>query len=162
MPADEHFLRKEERNLGKRKISIGYTVAFLGLFMILFLVACSKKEVKPVSQESKLAQEAFQLAEKLKNAYVKNDRDTLQEICTSDAYRELIGVIKKFDRADLTFTPTWVEIKDSSVYLSISWKGVWSVGSKNREERGLAIFVLEGKPLKLAGVQRDNPFRQPE
>jgi hypothetical protein len=144
------------------RTAIKILTALIGIVMAMILLSCGKKEVKPVSQESKLAQEAFQFSEKLRNAYVKNDRETLQEICTSDGYRELIGVMKKFDRVDLTFTPTWVEIKDSSVYLSISWKGVWSVGSKNREERGLAIFVLEGKPLKLAGVQRDNPFRQPE
>ena len=139
-------------------------VAFIALFIAMFfLVACGgKKDVKPVSQESKLAQEAFQLAETLKNAYVKNDRGTLEESSTNDGYRELIGAMKKFDKAELTFTSTWVEIKDSSVYLSVSWKGVWTVGIKSREERGLAIFVLEGSPLKLARVQRDNPFRQPE
>ena len=145
-----------------RKISLTNSVALIGLFIMLFLVACGKKEVKPVSQESKLAQEAFQLAETLKNAYVKNDRGTLEESSTKDGYRELIGVMKKFDKVELTFTATWVEIKDSSVYLSVSWKGVWTVGTKSREERGLAIFVLEGSPLKLARVQRDNPFRQPE
>ena len=146
-----------------KKISLTNSVAFIGLFIaMLFLVSCGKKEVKPVSQESKLAQEAFQLAETLRQAYVKNNRSTLEDNSTSDGYRELIGVMKKFDNAELTFTSTWVEIKDSSVYLSVSWKGVWTVGTKSREERGLAIFVLEGSPLKLAKVQRDNPFRQPE
>ena len=144
------------------KTTMRTLTALIGLFIMLFLVACGKKEVKPVSQESKLAQEAFQLAETLKNAYVKNDRGTLEESSTNDGYRELIGVMKKFDKAELTFTSTWVEIKDSSVYLSVSWKGVWTVGTKSREERGLAIFVFEGTPLKLARVQRDNPFRQPE
>jgi hypothetical protein len=33
---------------------------------------------------------------------------------------------------------------------------------QNTEERGMAVFVFEGKPLKLAQVQRANPFRQPE
>jgi hypothetical protein len=160
--SDEHCLRREERNLEIRKISLRNSIAVLGLFIMFFLVACGKKEVKPVSQESKLAQEAFQLAETLKLAYIKNDRETLQDNCTNDGYRELIGAIKKFDRAELTFTPTWVEIKDSSVYLSVSWKGVWLEGSKSREERGLGIFVLVGSPLKLGAVQRDNPFRQPE
>ena len=145
------------------KTAIRTLTAFVGLFIfLLFLVSCGKKEVKPVSQESKLAQEAFQVAETLRQAYVKNNRSTLEDNSTKDGYRELIGVMKKFDKADLTFTATWVEIKDSSVYLSISWKGVWAVGSKSREERGLGIFVLEGNPLKLATVQRDNPFRQPE
>jgi hypothetical protein len=144
------------------KTTMRTLTALISLFMAMLMISCGKKEVKPVSQESKLAQEAFQLAETLKNAYVKNDRGTLEESSTKDGYRELIGVMKKFDKVELTFTATWVEIKDSSVYLSVSWKGVWTVGTKSSEERGLAIFVLEGSPLKLARVQRDNPFRQPE
>jgi len=147
--------------LQTRKISLINFVVLIGLFIML-LMSCGKKEVKPVSQESKLAQEAFQVAETLKQAYIKNNRSTLENNSTNDGYRELIGVMKKFDKVELTFTSTWVEIKDSSVYLSVSWKGVWTVGTKSSEERGLAIFVLEGSPLKLARVQRDNPFRQPE
>jgi hypothetical protein len=144
------------------KTTMRTLTALISLFMAMLLLSCGKKEVKPVSQESKLAQEAFQLADTLRQAYVKNNRSTLEESSTSDGYRELIGVMKKFDKAELTFTSTWVEIKDSSVYLSVSWKGVWTVGTKSTEERGLAIFVFEGTPLKLARVQRDNPFRQPE
>jgi hypothetical protein len=144
------------------KISIQILTVFVGLFIATLLISCGKKDVKPVSQESKLAQEAFELAETLKNAYMKKDRETFVDNCTNDGYRELIGGMKQFDKADLTFTPTWVEIKDSSVYLSVSWKGIWTIGTKSREERGLGVFVLEGKPLKLARVQRENPFRQPE
>lgn len=136
---------------------------FVGLFIAMVLFSCGgKKEVKPVSQESKLAQEAFKLAETLRTAYQKKDRETLQDNCTSDGYREIISVMKRFDSAELAFTPTWVEIRDSSVYLTVSWKGVWTFGAKSREDRGVAVFVLDGKPLKLAAVQRDNPFRQPE
>jgi len=144
------------------KTAIRTFIALIGLLMAMLLLSCGKKDVKPVSQESKLAQEAFQVAETLRQAYVKNNRSTLEDNSTKDGYRELIGVMKKFDKVELSFTSTWVEIKDSSVYLSVSWKGVWTVGSKSREERGLGIFVLEGNPLKLATVQRDNPFRQPE
>ena len=144
------------------KTVIKKLTAFVGLFLVLLMISCGKKEVKPVSPESKLAQEAFQLTETLRQAYIKNNRSTLEDNSTNDGYREVIGAMKKFDKAELTFTSTWVEIKDSSVYLSVSWKGVWTVGAKSREERGLAILVLEGTPLKLARVQRDNPFRQPE
>jgi hypothetical protein len=144
------------------KIAIEILTVFIGIFFATLLMSCGKKEVKPVSQESKLAQEAFELAETLKNAYMKKDRETFADNCTNDGYRELIGVIKQFDKAELTFTPTWVEIKDSSVYLSVSWKGIWTIGTKSREERGLGVFVLEGKPLKLARIQRENPFRQPD
>ena len=136
--------------------------AFLLVIASLLLASCGKKEVKPVSQEAKLAQEAFALAETLKNAYLRNNLGSLEENSTKEGYRELIRAIKAFDSAELTFTPTWVEIGDSVVYLTVSWKGIWTVRGKSTEERGLAIFVLEGRPLKLAQVQRSNPFRQPE
>jgi len=134
------------------------------LFIVLMLVSfsCGGKDVKKASEESRLAQEAFRLAETLKDAYEQNDRSTLEENSTKEGYRELIGAIKKFDRADLAFTPTWLEIKDPAVFLTISWKGTWTVKGKATEERGLAIFVLEGKPLQLARIQRENPFKQPE
>ena len=138
----------------------GYALGIL--FVVLLLVSCSKKEVKPVSQESKLAKEAFRLAETLKEAYINKDKAALEEHSTAEGYQELIGAIRYFDTADITFTPIWVDIKDSTVSLTISWKGTWTVGGKATEERGLAIFVLEGQPLKLASVQRDNPFSQPE
>lgn len=133
-----------------------------GLLAVFFLSACGKKEVKPVSQESKLAQEAFELAETVKNAYLADDGTKLEKLCTDDGYRQLFSGRKKFDKAEITFTPTWVEIKDSLVHLSVSWKGTWTVENKSREDRGLGIFIFEGSPLKLAGVQRDNPFRLPE
>lgn len=143
------------------RLAASYIV--LLMFVPLLLESCGgKKEVKPVSAETKLAQEAFALSEALKTAYVENNRSALERSSTKDAYRELIGVVKAFDRAELTFTPTWVEIRDSSVYLTISWKGTWLVKGKTTEERGQAIFVFEGKPLKLAQIQRANPFKQPE
>jgi hypothetical protein len=146
-----------------QKITLLTTTAFLCLIISgLFLTACGKKEVKPVSQESQLTQEAFKLAETLKIAYLNNDRSTLERNATTNGYKELVSGIKGFEKAELSLTPTWVEVQDSTVNLTISWKGTWVVKGKTTEERGLAIFTLEGKPLKLAQIQRSNPFRQPE
>ncbi len=137
-------------------------MSFVVGLLILLLTSCGKKEVKPVSPESNLAQEAIVLAETIRDAYVKNDRGTLEKHSTKDGYRELIGAIKNFDSVELTLTPTWVEIENSVVSLHVSWKGTWAVGGKRTEGRGIAVFVLEGRPLRLAQVQRENPFRQPE
>ena len=127
------------------------------------VTACGgDKEEKKVSAESLLAMEAFHLAETLRTGYLKNNRKVLENNSTQEAYRDLIGAIKQFDRAELSFTPTWVDISDSAVQLTISWKGTWTVHNKTQEERGSALFVLEGTPLKLVQVQRENPFRQPE
>ncbi len=125
-------------------------------------MSCGKDEVKKVSVESQIAQDAFRLVEVLKNAYVENDRVTLEKNSTKDGFRELIGALKSFDSAELVFTPKWVEIEDSTVYLHIAWNGTWRAKDKRTEERGVALFVLEERPLKLAKVLRQNPFRQPE
>jgi hypothetical protein len=132
-------------------------------FILIFLLAsCGKHEVKPVSEESKIAQEAFKLAEVIKNAYVKNDRLTIERNATKEGYQELIGAMKSFDDAELFLTPRKVDIEDSTVYLNLTWNGTWTVGGKKTEDRGMAIFVMEGRPLKLSRVLRANPFIQPE
>lgn len=138
------------------------TLTLISALFFSLLTSCGKGEVKKVSQESKIAQEAFGLAETIKNAYIKDDRETLERSSTKDGYRELIGAIKSFDSAELTFTPTWIEIEDSLVYLNVSWMGTWAVRGRITEDRGMAVFVFEGRPLKLAQIQRSNPFRQPE
>ncbi len=130
--------------------------------LVIFLISCGKKEVKEVSEESQIAQEAFQLAETIKNAYLKNDRKALEKNSTQNGYRDIIGAIKNFESAELEFIPTWVEIDGSVVKLTIAWKGTWIVRDLRKDDRGIAVFVLEGQPLKLAQVLRTNPFRQPE
>jgi hypothetical protein len=133
------------------------------LSMLLFvLVSCGKKDVKEVSEESRIAQEAMQLAETIKQAYLDDDRKTLEKNTTHDGYRELIGEIKSFESAELEFTPTWVEIDDTVVKLTVSWKGTWVASDVTKEDRGIGVFVMEGQPLKVAKVLRASPFRQPE
>jgi hypothetical protein len=145
-----------------KKIKI-YLCVLAAIMTAFLLTSCSgDKEVKKVSEESKIAQEAFNLADTIKNAYIRNDRETLEKVSTKDGYRDIIGVRKNFDSAELTFTPTWVDIQDSVVNLTVSWKGTWTVKDKVTEERGIAVFVFEEKPLLLARIQRANPFRQPE
>ena len=158
-----YFTAPYSKGVLRQSILPSFRILFLLTVSFLFLLpACGGKEVKKVSPESLLAQEAFELAETLKSAYVGKDRARLEVHSTESGYRELIGSMKSFDSAELSFTPTWVEIQDSTVHLTVSWKGTWSMKGKSAEERGMAVFVFEGKPLKLAQVQRANPFRQPE
>lgn len=152
------------KRTSRRSIHPFFRIPLLLAVSLLFLLtACGgDKEAKKISPESLLAREAFELAETLKSAYVEKDRARLEVHSTVSGYRELIGSMKSFDSAELSVTPTWVEIQDSTVHLTVSWKGMWSVKGKTTEERGLAVFVFEGTPLKLSQVQRANPFRQPE
>jgi hypothetical protein len=144
----------------KQEILIFKSIVFS--MLLVFFISCGKKEVKEVSEESLMAQEAFQLAETIKQAYLDNDRKALERNATQDGYRELVGEIKSFDSAELEFVPTWVEIDDTVVKLTVSWKGTWIVSDFTKEDRGIVVFVMEGQPLKVAQVLRASPFRQPE
>lgn len=136
----------------------------MSVFVVLFILsACGgKKEVKQVSMESKVAQEAISVMESIKGLYIKKDLPPIAERATQEAYKDIIDSIKHFDSVELTFTPRYVEIDQSKVYLNIAWKGTWSVGGESFRERGMAVFLLEGKPLRLSRILRGNPFKYPE
>lgn len=132
-------------------------------FIILaFVVSCGKKEVKKVSDDSKLATEAFALAETIKDAYVKRDMDTLARNTTKEGLRTISGSMKVFDSAVVTFNPVWVEIDGDVINVNISWTGTWQKSGKTTEERGMAVFVMKGRPLKVDNVLRATPFKYPE
>ncbi|HAK89251.1 MAG TPA: hypothetical protein DHV16_06560 [Nitrospiraceae bacterium] len=128
----------------------------------LFIAACGKKEVKKVSEDSRVATEAFALAETIRAAYANRDMSAIEKNSTREGARAIIGGMKAFDSVNLTFNPAWVEIDGDTVNLNVSWKGIWKIGGKTIEERGMAVFVLKGSPLKTDNVLRANPFRYPQ
>jgi hypothetical protein len=134
----------------------------LGLILLVFVIACGKKEVKKTSMDSMLSTEAFAVAENLRQAYLKNDRDLLEQNTTKLGYVSIANSRKNFDSAELTFTPVLVELYGDSVHLYTSWNGVWKRGEETFEDRGLAVFVLKEKPLKLDEILRASPFNKPE
>ncbi len=139
------------------------SIAICTLCAALLLASCGgKKEVKQESQESKIAQEAFSVAEALRSAYAKKEFAAIADWSTKDGYKEVIDSIKYFDSVELDFTPRWVEINKSKVYLNVAWKGTWVVGKDTVRERGMAVFLLEETPLKLSKVVMGSPFKYPE
>ncbi|MHB8881540.1 MAG: hypothetical protein ACYC69_08560 [Thermodesulfovibrionales bacterium] len=133
------------------------------LIAVFMLVSCGgKKEVKQASPESVASAEAFALAETIREAFVKNDRVTVQKHSTADGYRDITASKKGFDQIELAFTPRWVEISGSQLNLNVSWKSAWTNAGKKVEDRGMAVFVMEGKPLKVSKILRANPFIYPE
>jgi len=135
-------------------------VILFGLFLILS--ACGKKaEVRP-SPEAVRAKEAFQLAEKLRTAYLIRDRSRFEALTTRKGYLKIIGSIREFDSATLEFTPRWVDMEGTRVILYINWKGTWKKAGKSYSDEGLSTFVLEGSPLRLDDILRANPFSRPE
>lgn len=138
---------------------------FLGICVVLLLLLTScggKKEVKKESEESKIAKEAFAVTEIIKNAYTKKDIGAIEKNATKEGLMIITRDIKKFDSVEFTFKPIWVDIESDKVLLNISWQGKWQKGSNNIDERGMAIFVLKDKPLRVDNILRTNPFNFPE
>jgi hypothetical protein len=132
------------------------------LCCILFvLVACGKKEIKPVSQESKTALAAFALADTIRHDFVGKDLSAIRQNSTDKGYEDITSGNAAFDSLELTFTPRWVEIENQKVLVNISWTGSWVTGGKKKEDSGMAVFVMEGNPLKVSAIMRDNPFVSP-
>jgi len=132
------------------------TVLFL--LIAVLLISCGKKEVKQTSQESMTSVEAFGLVQTLKNAFIARDLAALQKNSTEDGYKDITANRKPFDSVELNFTPRWVEIEGIKTTLNVSWKSKWTASGKSAEDRGMAVFVLEGRPLKLAKIMMANPF----
>lgn len=129
---------------------------------VLMVVACGKKEVKKQSEDSKTASEAVSVVESLREAYVAANPRQVEAYTTKEGYRTIISNLKRFDSAELEFSPAWVEIDGSQVSVNVSWKGKWRRGERTFEERGMAVFVLTGRPLKVDNVLRASPFVYPD
>jgi hypothetical protein len=153
---------KAQSASGGAKLTNSVILIFAFCILILFAASCGKKEVKKVSEDSKMATEAFAIVETLKEAYVKKDYGTIEKNTTKEGFRAIKTAMKSFDAAELTFNPVLMEINDEVVRLNVSWKGIWQEKGKTTEERGMAVFVLKGRPLKVDNILRANPFRYPE
>ncbi|NOX21355.1 MAG: hypothetical protein GXO99_08925 [Nitrospirae bacterium] len=135
---------------------------FLLFIATLFLFSCSSEKKKPVPEEARLAQEAFRIAEKVKDAYLVKNNSLIQRLTTRNGYLRIISSVKDFDVAILSFTPKWVDIEGNELYLYIDWTGTWQVGTKSYTEKGLAAFKFRLNPLKLDDILRNNPFSFPK
>jgi hypothetical protein len=135
------------------------------LLIVIIALAAScggKKEAKKVSPDSELALEAFSVVETIRDAYVRKDHKSIERSTTREGYRSVMSAVKPFDHAELDCNPAWVEIEGSEVRVNVSWKGKWHKAGKMTDERGMAVFVMRGKPLKLDAILRANPFAYPE
>ena len=133
-------------------------IVLLLLASLLLLSCGGKKEVKQVTQESKAATEAFGVAETIRNAFVKKDSATIQRNATEAGFKDITAGRQVFDSVDITFTPRWVEIDGDKMLVNISWKSTWMQSGRKSDERGMAVFEMEGNPLKLSRILRANPF----
>lgn len=129
--------------------------------ILLVVVSCGKKEIKPVSRESKTALQAFKLADEVKQDFIKRDFAAIRQNSTEEGYDAIAGDKTSFDSLELTFTPRWVEIDKDRVVVNISWTSDWVIGGKEKQDSGMAVFIMKGLPLKVASIERANPFVAP-
>lgn len=140
-----------------------FFVAVVAVLILAVLAAsCGTKAVKKVSEDSKTATETFAVVDAIKDAYLKRDVSGIEKKTTKDGFRRISSVIKSFDSAKLDFNPVLVEIEEGTVNFNVSWIGTWTKDGKTTEERGMAVFVLKGVPLKVDDVLRVNPFKYPQ
>ncbi|HXW68369.1 MAG TPA: hypothetical protein VEJ88_02075 [Dissulfurispiraceae bacterium] len=132
------------------------------IIMAVLAVSCGEKAVKKVSEDSKTATETFAVVEAIREAYINKDVSVIEKNTTKDGFREISSEMKNFDSAALNFNPVLVEIEEGTVNFNVSWVGTWTKGGKTTEQRGMAVFVLKGTPLKVDAVLRANPFKYPE
>lgn len=133
------------------------------LLMLLLLTSCGgKKEVKKESLESKVAKEAFAVIDSVKSAYIKRDIKAIGSHSTKEGLVYITKDLAKFDTVELALKPVWVEIEADRVILNVSWQGKWQKGLNTIDEKGMAVFVLKDKPLKVDRILRSNPFEYPE
>jgi len=132
------------------------------LLPALLLPACSK-EVKEPSADVIAAEDAFAVAEGLREAYVARDFRDMAKYATEEAYEDITRNLKEFRSVELEFKPRWVEIKeDGDVHLYMAWKGTWTMKDAGEERTGMALFELSGRPPKVSRILRQSPFSQPE
>jgi len=132
------------------------------LIMAVLAASCGKKAVKKVSEDSRTATQTFAVVDAIRKAYLSKDVAEIEKNTTRDGLRAITSEMKSFDSAKLDFNPVLVEIEEGNVNLNVSWIGTWTKGGKATEERGMAVFVLKGMPLKVDAVLRANPFKYPE
>jgi hypothetical protein len=138
-------------------------LTFFTLMILLFIFACGKAEVKKAPVESIMAKEAIAIIDEIKDAYIKKDLKTIEKNSTKDGFRKITNLMKSFDYAELTFTPVLVEIiENEKISVNIAWKGTWRIDGKTKEEKGMAVFILRGKPSKVDDILRANPFSYPQ
>lgn len=133
--------------------------AFLTV-VVLILIGCGGKEKIKPSADSIITQNSLRVIETVKDAYQKKDRTALQENMSPELSEDIAKKLS-FESAVLSFTPRMVKLKGSLITINLNWYGTWTIQNKTIKNRGVAVFVLEGDPVKLVRVEGENPFLTP-
>ena len=129
------------------------------LCLALLISACSSAEEKIPTVEVNIANKAFELSRRIKDAFIAGDQGMLKEYCTPDLFRILSPRVGTFKDLSLEFSMKWVDIhEDDTIHLYVSWKRNRWKGEALREDSGMAVFVIQQNPFLAAEILRGNPF----
>ena len=124
---------------------------------ILTLFGCGGKKEIRLSPDSLVVKEALIKIEEVRIAYEKMDGLTIRKNL-DPALAEMVMRGFIFDKARLSFYPKMVDISRSAVKVNLNWEGEWTIRGKGLKGAGSAVFMFEGKPLRLVKIEGDNPF----
>ena len=129
--------------------------------MVLFS-ACSKNELKRTPEEANIAREAMDAVLAIRSAYMEGNPEGIKTLSVSEDVLKYFSFSQR--PSSLEFLFRWVELYDSKAEVYVSWKAIKKIEDavSEREQRGLCLFVLEGKPFKLKKIMRENPFKSGE
>ncbi len=130
------------------------------IILILTLSGCGGKDKVKPSADSLLATGAINAINAIKTAYQEKERESLQNHLAPEIAESTLKELF-FDKAELSFTPRMVRIDASIIMVNLTWQGTWVIKGSDIKDRGVAVFVLEGSPMKLVRVDGDNPFHIP-
>lgn len=137
-------------------------VALYILICTAFLVGCGTQAKRP-SQDVLIAGQVLKHVERLRMAYSARDMVAMEALIMPEAFREIRYGVKQFSSVDITMEGQWIDIKeDGSIEVRISWAGRWHIDrSLEATDKGVAVFVLSGSPLRLEKVRGLSPFAAP-
>lgn len=141
-------------------IDMKYSSIILFILLSVFLGCSGKDKVKP-SADSLLTTEAFAVIDAIEKAYeTKNKYDLNKHV--ESRLAEGIANELVFETADLSLAPKIVKITDSTVSVTINWRGSWRFANDRKfENRGAADLVFHRKTMKLTHIDGNNPFLFP-
>ena len=130
------------------------------VFIILTAFSCSKDNVKP-SEDFLLSNKAIDSINTIKSAYERKNKYALQNNVAPGLAEDILKDFS-FRKSVLVLTPRMVKIKETSISITMNWRGEWWVEKGEKlENRGVADLVLDRNTMKLMEINGDNPFSVP-
>ena len=135
----------------------------ISLICVLALAAgCSKKQIKPVPEGAAYFNKANNIVQALGSGYAAKNAPAIKAVSTDKGFNEIVPNFGRFDSAHITFATKWINVGNKNVIVNVAWKGVWTKNGKKDSQQGMAVFELEGHPLKFNSVLTGNPFIYPQ